>query len=105
MLNEKSHTVDMVGVYLQCPELARGFNIISKILKNAPLQGIVLFVYLSFTKLHQSATYQYFCTFFYKCKTMYIIPCGFFFFVPNDLTSLTLWAPFANYNIEIVLLY
>ena len=78
LLNEKSPTVDMVGVYLQCPGLARGFNIISKILKNAPLQGIVLFIYLSFTKIHQSATYQYFCTFFSKCKTMYIIPCGFF---------------------------
>ena len=54
LLNEKSPTVDMVGVYLQCPGLARGFYIISKILKNAPLQGVVLFIYLSFTKLHQS---------------------------------------------------
>ena len=54
LLNEKSPTVNMVGVYLQCPGLERGFNIISKILKNAPLQGVVLFIYLSFTKLHQS---------------------------------------------------
>ena len=43
LLNEKSSTVDMVGVYLQCPGL-----------KNAPFQGVVLFIYLSFTKLHQS---------------------------------------------------
>ena len=43
LLNAKSSTVDMVGVYLQCPGL-----------KNAPLQGVVLFIYLSFTKLHQS---------------------------------------------------
>ena len=43
LLNEKSSTVDMVGVYLQCPGL-----------KNVPLQGVVLFIYLSFTKLHQS---------------------------------------------------
>ena len=69
LLNEKSPTVDMVGVYLQCPGLARGFNIIiSKILKNAPLQGIVLFIYLSFTLYIRVLLMNTFVHFFLNVK-------------------------------------
>ena len=34
-------------------------------------------VYISNTKLHQSATYQYICTFLSKCKTMHIYLVAF----------------------------